>query len=496
MKRKQQVGIAEKPEEKKEEIKRTYQVYDKNITLSDSDIIDYYKTRYKMLAMRFMLVGRFDDKGRYIIKDEIKYDLIAMYKEISDSGEDFYKASCRFFKKDFYFDIKISLLEEGKAKASLYLSEYVEDYMDDDCIVSHIADFVDVFDEHFRVKVRQVFNLVDAAITNEELKVPNLAVLMQDAYDINKYIGGLYDLASQIYVMRMQKLLESGDQTCHDILKRYKELSLNDEEMQRDEKHKFSRQKALLDRAIDEKGGLEKLNVNKEGLKSVIGEINKSVKAIEGLQNRPSAIEIMAPEKASVNGGDGGGRTAGNSKPKATKKKKPVATNKAKAPAIKKPPQTQTQTQTAPTPPAPQPAQPDLRDLAKKIILTIAGAEQPQPERRTQPAPQQQAPQTEQGETSQAEPKETEKQPAEGAESEDGFIDINMTASETEEKEVVVDTGIDLDKDKEKPGPVVELKEDEKSIEESTMQPAPSPQISAQVELSVTVEFDDFENGI
>ncbi len=494
MKKKQQVGIAEKPEEKKEEIKRTYQVYDKNITLSDSDIIDYYKTRYKMLAMRFMLVGRFDDKGRYIIKDEIKYDLIAMYKEISDSGEDFYKASCRFFKKDFYFDIKISMLEEGKAKASLYLSEYVEDYMDDDCIVSHIADFVDVFDEHFRVKVRQVFNLVDAAITNEELKVPNLAVLMQDAYDINKYIGGLYDLASQIYVMRMQILLESGDQTCHDILKRYKELSLNDEEMQRDEKHKFARQKALLDRAIDEKGGLEKLNVNKEGLKSVIGEINKSVKAIEGLQNRPSAIEIMAPEKASVNGGDGSGRTAGNSKPKATKKKKPVATNKAKAPAIKKPPQTQTQTQTAPTPPAPQPAQPDLRDLAKKIILTIAGAEQPQPERRTPPAPQSkptlpsQTPQTEQG--------EPEIKPAEGAESEDGFIDINMTASETEEKEVVVDTGIDLDKDKEKPGPVVELKEDEKSIEESTMQPAPSPQISAQVELSVTVEFDDFENGI
>ena len=493
MKKKQQVGIAEKPEEKKEEIKRTYQVYDKDITLSDSDIIDYYKTRYKMLAMRFMLVGRFDDKGRYIIKDEIKYDLIAMYKEISDSGEDFYKASCRFFKKDFYFDIKISMLEEGKAKASLYLSEYVEDYMDDDCIVSHIADFVDVFDEHFRVKVRQAFNLVDAAITNEELKVPNLAVLMQDAYDINKYIGGLYDLASQIYVMRMQKLLESGDQTCHDILKRYKELSLNDEEMQRDEKHKFSRQKALLDRAIDEKGGLEKLNVNKEGLKNVIGEINKSVKAIEGLQNRPSAIEIMAPEKASVNGGDGG-RTAGNSKPKATKKKKPVATNKAKAPAIKKPPQTQTQTQTTPTPPAPQPAQPDLRDLAKKIILTIAGAEQPQPERRTPPAPQSkptlppQTPQTEQG--------EPEKKPAEGAESEDGFIDINMTASETEEKEVVVDTGIDLDKDKEKPGPVVELKEDEKSIEESTMQPAPSPQISAQVELSVTVEFDDFENGI
>ena len=494
MKKKQQVGIAEKPEEKKEEIKRTYQVYDKDITLSDSDIIDYYKTRYKMLAMRFMLVGRFDDNGRYIIKDEIKYDLIAMYKEISDSGEDFYKASCRFFKKDFYFDIKISMLEEGKAKASLYLSEYVEDYMDDDCIVSHIADFVDVFDEHFRVKVRQAFNLVDAAITNEELKVPNLAVLMQDAYDINKYIGGLYDLASQIYVMRMQKLLESGDQTCHDILKRYKELSLNDEEMQRDEKHKFSRQKALLDRAIDEKGGLEKLNVNKEGLKSVIGEINKSVKAIEGLQNRPSAIEIMAPEKASVNGSDGGGRTAGNSKPKATKKKKPVATNKAKAPAIKKPPQTQTQTQNTPTPPAPQPAQPDLRDLAKKIILTIAGAEQSQPERRTPPAPQSkptlppQTPQTEQG--------EPEKQPAEGAESEDGFIDINMTASETEEKEVVVDTGIDLDKDKEKPGPVVELKEDEKSIEESTMQPAPSPQISAQVELSVTVEFDDFENGI
>lgn len=292
--------------------KLSYKVFGKDITLSDSDIIDYYKTRMKIMVMRFMLVGRIDDKGSYKIKDEIKYDLIRMNKEISDSGEDYYRAESRYISKIFYFYIKIENLDGNKAKASLYLSEFVDDFLEDEYIESHIADFVDNYDEQFRVKVRQAFNLHDTAIKNDEFKMPALAVLMQDEFDINEYIGGLYDIASQIYVMRMLKLLEaSGDETCLKIIKRYKELSVDKDENDINEKYKFTKFKALLDRAIDENGGLEKLKVNKDELKSIVNEVNKSVKAIDGVQKRAAAVEVLK------NKGDapaGGGKTGGSKK--------------------------------------------------------------------------------------------------------------------------------------------------------------------------------------
>ena len=296
------------PQVAKDDTKPKYKVYGQDITLSDGDIIDYYRTRMKIMVMRFMLVGRIDDNGNYNIKDEIKYDLIRMNKEISDSGEDFYKAEARYISKIFYFNIKIELIGNQQARASLYLSEFVDDFLEDEYIVSHIADYTDTYDEQFRIKVRQAFNLHDAAIKNDEFKMPALAVLMSDEYDINEYIGGLYDLASQIYVMRMLKLLEeSDDPNCLEIIKRYKELIVDKDENDANEKYKFTKFKALLDRAIDEKGGLEKLNVNKDALKNIVNEVNKSVKAIDGVQKRAGAVEVLKTDKGRGSSGSFGG---------------------------------------------------------------------------------------------------------------------------------------------------------------------------------------------
>lgn len=307
-----QADIKQEPAVSKEDAKISFKVYGQDFNINDSDLIDYYRTRMKIMVMRFMLVGRFDDEGVYKIKDEIKYDLIRMNKEISDSGDDFYRAEARFITKFFYFDIKIEKLDEQKAKASLYLSEYVDEFLEEGYIVSHIADYTDTYDESFKDKVMQVFNLYDTAIKNDEFKMPSLAVLMQDEYDIYERVGGLYDIASQIYVMRMLKLLEtSTDSVCQEIIRRYKELILDKSENENDEKNKYTKYKALLDRAIDEKGGLERLNVNKESLKSIVGEVNKSVKAINGLQKHSAGVEVMKPDKSSV-GGSGGGK----SKPK------------------------------------------------------------------------------------------------------------------------------------------------------------------------------------
>lgn len=273
-----------------------YKVFDSDIVARDKEIADYYKTSMKMLVMRFQLVGSFNNSGQYVIKDEIKYDLVKMHKEISDSGADFYKAVVVYMKKYFYFDVKISMVDDKTAKASLFLSEFVDDALQESYIVSHIADFIDEYDASFRIKVRKAFNLEDVAIINEDFYISNLAILMQEEYDINKYVGNLYDIASQIYIMRMLKLLEGAGPLGQEIIKRYKELIIDKEEEYKDDKFKYSRFKYLLDRAINEKGGLEKLPIPKERINDIVQEVNKSVRAIDNLQSRAGAVEVMRPQ--------------------------------------------------------------------------------------------------------------------------------------------------------------------------------------------------------
>lgn len=301
MKKSQKNNLAatQPQQENSQPITKPYKVFDSDIVVNDKEIADYYRTSMKMLVMRFQLVGSFNRNGQYIIKDEIRYDLVKMRKEISDSGEDFYKAVVIYMKKYFYFDVKITMIDDKRAKASLFLSEFVDDALQDGYIVSHIADFIDEFDEQFRIKVRQAFNLADVALINEDYYIPNLAILMQDEYDINKYVGNLYDIASQIYIMRMLKLLEGAGPLGQEIIKRYKELIIDKEEEYKDDKFKYSRFKYLLDRAINEKGGLEKLSLPKEKIRDIVVEVNKSVRAIDSLQSRAGAVEIMTPQNKS-----------------------------------------------------------------------------------------------------------------------------------------------------------------------------------------------------
>ena len=324
MKKSQKNNLAatQPQQENSQPITKPYKVFDSDIVVNDKEIADYYWTSMKMLVMRFQLVGSFNRNGQYIIKDEIRYDLVKMRKEISDSGEDFYKAVVIYMKKYFYFDVKISMIDDKRAKASLFLSEFVDDALQDGYIVSHIADFIDEFDEQFRIKVRQAFNLADVALINEDYYIPNLAILMQDEYDINKYVGNLYDIASQIYIMRMLKLLEGAGPLGQEIIKRYKELIIDKEEEYKDDKFKYSRFKYLLDRAINEKGGLEKLPLPKEKIRDIVVEVNKSVRAIDSLQSRAGAVEIMTPQNKSgkspteeaIFGKSAGGKSKSNQK--------------------------------------------------------------------------------------------------------------------------------------------------------------------------------------
>lgn len=294
-------------------------VYGSEYETRDEEEISYYKTMLRMLSIKCGLVGRFTRTGKYIIPDEIKTDLVKINKEISDSGENFYKANTQYMRKNFFFVVRMEMIDDVKAKASLYLQEEADNVFAGQYLTSHIADFVDDYNEYFRINVRKVFNLLDVAIINEDYRVPNLAVLLQDYIDLELFVAGLYDTACQIYLLKMLKLLEEeGGEEGLEILKRYKELIAHLEIEKMSGKYKYTNYKNMLDKAILEKGGLQKLPVAQNKVKEIVKEMNKSVKSIEDLKLKPGAIEVMKPKDIK--------KETQESQPKSSKPKK--ATNK------------------------------------------------------------------------------------------------------------------------------------------------------------------------
>jgi len=350
-----QAEVAEK-KAKEEEAKRKeeeanrkpYVVYGSEITVLNPNIVEFYKNRFEMMVSEYKLVGKFRDDGTYTIANEIKYDLIEMKKEIEEVADEYYKASALYMRKYFNFTVKLTMLEDGKAKASLYIAEYIGKNFDEEFISSHVADFVDVFDAEYRIKLRKAFNLVDADAKNNDFDIPNLAVLMQNLFDLDAYVGDLYDMASQIYVIRMIKLLENGGPVEQEVLKIYKQLVKEmEEDEEEDEKigkkkssHKNERLKELLDKSIDKVGGFEKLSIDPAERDKIIKDLNKTDALITKVSkggileiNNTSDSTKKALNNASSNKGPNKGKNKKKPDKKADKDKK--GDNK-KTPKLKK----------------------------------------------------------------------------------------------------------------------------------------------------------------
>lgn len=320
----------EKTELKEETVKvEPYNVFGRDFSLTDPDYITYYKTRMKIMVVQYQLLGRVNDKGLYVINADIKRDLVNMDKEIDDMADDYYRAVATYMKKPYYFQVKITKNGEN-ATASLYLAEFVDDFLEEEFIVTHIADYTDVYDEDFKVKVRKAFNLVDVAMPLSDFDIPNIAVVIQDAIDLEFLVGGLYDIASQIYLMRMLKLLEASGVKGEAIIRRYKELIADKDPKDFDGKNRNTKFKALLDRAIDEAGGLQALGLKQPNIRGAVKEINGSIKAIDGLQQQAGGLEVLkadkgkqkvAGAKAKSSSSSGGKKSAKKSATKSSAKK-------------------------------------------------------------------------------------------------------------------------------------------------------------------------------
>ena len=265
------------PEEKKEE-KKLFQVFgEKDILLSKTDFIDYQKINNKMLFLQFHLMGQFDENGKYYIKEDIRRDLVRVQKEIQEEDDKGFLAEVRYAKVLFNFEVEIEY-EDANAKASLFIIEKV----DDQTIKTLLDSFSDANDADFRIKVRQKFNLVDVAVTMRDDEVPNLNIWIYWQNEEYLYWKDLYEMGSQFFVLRALAILEGYGELGAKIIERYNaKLSQFEDALPN---RKYSKAKELLDEAINEFGGIEKVDEGKGKLEKLSREFNKPFYVSESTQ--------------------------------------------------------------------------------------------------------------------------------------------------------------------------------------------------------------------
>lgn len=277
-------SLPQKSEEPKvEQPKKEFKVFGEDIILSKIDFIDYQKINNKMMFLQFHLMGQFDDKGNYYIKDDIKKDLIRVQKEIQVEDENGFVAHTTYAKVVFKFEVEISYIEEN-AKANLFLCENIESKE----VKTLLDTFVAPNDIDFRIKVRERFNLVDVAVTIRDEEVPNLNIWIYWQNEELLYWHDLYEMGSQFFIIRALAILESYGEEGKAIIEEYNN-KLNEHDNIPPNK-KFSKAKEILDDVINKFGGLEKVDEGKEKLKGLVKEFNKPFYKTE--EQKTQIVEI------------------------------------------------------------------------------------------------------------------------------------------------------------------------------------------------------------
>ena len=315
------------PEEKKEE-KKLFQVFgEKDILLSKTDFIDYQKINNKMLFLQYHLMGQFDENGKYYIKEDIRRDLVRVQKEIQEEDDKGFLAEVRYAKVLFNFEVEIEY-EDANAKASLFIIEKV----DDQTIKTLLDSFSDANDADFRIKVRQRFNLVDVAVSIRDDEVPNMNIWLYWQNEEYLYWKDLYEMGSQFFVLRALAILEGYGELGAKIIERYNaKLSQFEDSLPN---RKYSKAKELLDEAINEFGGIEKVDEGKGKLEKLSREFNKPFYVSESTQamlyekdsTKKPAAKKAETKQEDYGWGDNGKFVTAKADPQKKKEEKPKST--------------------------------------------------------------------------------------------------------------------------------------------------------------------------
>ena len=325
--KKQLEGIAADAQVKQTQLKTCTTWGDRKV-LTDEVEINYYHEYLKQIILRNKLLGSVSDSGNYNLKDRIKRDLVKMQKEVADASPSYYIAMAIYMKKTFNFAIEVDFLEDGMASATLYVNEVVDNYPPVTALRSFVAKVILPYDASFEKKVYKAFNLVDGLTNIKDTDVPFLATYMQSQIDDELLLDEISDLGSQIYIMRMLKVLSNGGELGKDIIEEYKKKA-EASKLDVNKKGAYTKLHRTLDEIIEKKGGLEKLPLPKSVLQKPRIEYTDSIRKLESAKSKKKSVAVVKEEGAQESGGGApkvagkGGKSGGDKKKPAKKADKP-----------------------------------------------------------------------------------------------------------------------------------------------------------------------------
>ncbi len=313
----------------------------KEVVNFDNDFFDeneFYKTQQNDLIIENLLIGEFDDEGRYKISKEFLIELIKIKKLIlnNDKNNLILKANLEKFELNFILE-----MQEESIEVSLAILKFIETVNSYDNVKKNInsviAKYKDDNDSYFFDKVCKVFNIhsgenSDDEAIDQEVLYKILNRLKELEFLRNNRIDEL-DFISNTYIDKILRILKlSSDKNAKKLLKIYSKMLVSIEDKMGQSNY-FILAKKLLDKLLkDEMPILKKIklynNINNvkqeyvsnyknmhEKLLQKYKESNK-IKVKEDLNNNPKTNLVKNSKSAS--------------KPKKIVKKEAIKVNQAK----------------------------------------------------------------------------------------------------------------------------------------------------------------------
>lgn len=311
-------------------------VFGTDTILSDRVDIDYYKACLEEFEASNRLLGEIMHNGDYVISQKVKQDLIKLPKELVAESDGTIEASTRINAKDLYFNIVIENDEE--LTASLYVTELVDGFGEVKSIKTFVASVKLDGEQQNAESVKAAFNVQKVVDGINEGEFIDLVIQIQDMIDYSAALSEIEMLSSQIYVLRLTQLLESGGSEAQNVLQNYyqqaKKLKIA--------RNNYSDLRKLLDKIIDQAGGLKKLLPDKQKeIDDIKKEFAAPIHKMQSLKGKQivKTASTQAPKKeekkAAAKPADKkaaakktAGKSGGGSKPKKAKKKEDKKENK------------------------------------------------------------------------------------------------------------------------------------------------------------------------
>lgn len=264
-------------------------VFGKNTILTEKEDIAYYMNWIREIRIQNQLIGNISMNGTYQIPEKLRRELVKMEKEAVDLSPSYYIALSVYMKKTFNFAVEVEVLEDGRACASLFLNEVVQDVEGVSSLRTFIAKTIEPFDGQFESVVCAKFHIVDTPKSIQETDIPEITIELQDQLDDWLYMEEIDDIGSQIYVMRLLKELQSAGPVGQKIVADYKAAILKNKV---DEKAKgiHIKLRRLLDEIIEKNGGLDQLPISKEVLRQPKKEFNVTMRKVQAAKQAASPV--------------------------------------------------------------------------------------------------------------------------------------------------------------------------------------------------------------